>query len=115
MASNPSQPNNNAGTTPGAQSTPGDILPQITSTVEQNVKPVVTEAQRVVEQNVKPAVTEAQRVAAQTSFSGRKAVSRGTMFLAFYIWLLLGAMMFSFIARYTDFFPGYMPIKKALQ
>jgi len=130
MANNPPQPNDNPGTTPGTLPIPADILPQIATTfeqnvkpvvteaqrvVEQNVKPVVTEAQRVVEQNVKPAVTEAQRVAAQTSFSGRKAVSRGTMFLAFYIWLLLGAMMFSFIARYTDFFPGDMPITKALQ
>ncbi len=115
MASNPSQPNNNAGPSPGALPTPGDILPQIASTVEQNVKPMVTEAQRVVEQNVKPAVSEAQRVAAQTSVSGRKAVSRGTIFLAFYIWVLLGAIMFSFIARYTDFFPGDMTIAKSLQ
>ncbi len=115
MASNPSQPNNNAGPSPGALPTPGDILPQIASTVEQNVKPMVTEAQRVVEQNVKPAVSEAQRVAAQTSVSGRKAVSRGTIFLAFYIWVLLGAIMFSFIARYTDFFPGDMTIAKTLQ
>ncbi len=114
MANNPSQSENNPGTTPGTP-IPADILPQIATTFEQNVKPVVTEAQRVVEENVKPTVTEAQRVAAQTSFSGRKAVSRGTMFLAFYIWLLLGAMMFSFIARYTDLFPGDRSITKALQ
>ena len=75
-------------------------IPQITSAVEQNVKPVVNEA---------------QRLAAQTSFSGRKAVSRGTMFLAFYLWLLSGAIMLSFIAQRTQFFPGDMSITKQLQ
>lgn len=75
-------------------------LPQIATTVEQNVKPVVTEA---------------QRVAAQTSVSGRRAVSRGTMFLGFYLWLLSGAIMLSFLARRTDFFPGDMTITKTLQ
>ncbi len=75
-------------------------LPQIASTVEQNIKPVMTEA---------------QRMAAQSSFSGRKAVSRGTMFLAFYLWLLSGAVMLSFIAQRTQFFPGDMSITKALQ
>jgi membrane-associated phospholipid phosphatase len=75
-------------------------LPQIATAVEQNVKPVVNEA---------------QRIAAQTSFSGRKAVSRGTMFLAFYLWLLSGAVMLSFIAQRTQFFPGDMSITKQLQ
>ena len=75
-------------------------LPQIATTVEQNVKPVVTEA---------------QRVAAQTSVSGRRAVSRGTMFLGFYLWLLSGAIMLSFLARRKDFFPGDMTITKTLQ
>src|SRR5437588_12417124 len=75
-------------------------LPELAATVEQNVKPVVTEA---------------QRIAAQTSVSGRKAVSRGTMFLAFYLWFLSGAIMLSFIAQRTDFFPGDMSITKALQ
>lgn len=75
-------------------------IPQIATTVEQNVKPVVNEA---------------QRIAAQTSFSGRKAVSRGTMFLAFYLWLLSGAIMLSFIAQRTQFFPGDMSITKQLQ
>jgi undecaprenyl-diphosphatase len=75
-------------------------IPQIATTVEQNVKPVVNEV---------------QRLAAQTSFSGRKAVSRGTMFLAFYLWLLSGAVMLSFIARRTQFFPGDMSITKQLQ
>ena len=75
-------------------------LPQFAATVEQNVKPVMTEA---------------QRIAAQTSFSGRKAVSRGTMFLAFYLWLLSGAVMLSWIAQRTQFFPGDMAITKILQ
>ncbi|HEX6551744.1 MAG TPA: phosphatase PAP2 family protein [Ktedonobacteraceae bacterium] len=75
-------------------------LPQLAATVEQNVKPVMTEA---------------QRIASQTSFSGRKAVSRGTMFLAFYLWLLSGAVMLSWIAQRTQFFPGDMAITKILQ
>ena len=75
-------------------------LPQISSTVEQNIK---------------PAVTEAQRVAAETSVSGRHAVSRGTIFLAFYLWLLSGAIMISLIARYTEFFPGDKSITRNLQ
>lgn len=75
-------------------------LPQFAATVEQNVKPVMSEA---------------QRIAAQTSFSGRKAVSRGTMFLAFYLWLLSGAIMLSWIAQRTQFFPGDMSITKMLQ
>src|SRR6266699_3649735 len=69
----------------------------------------------IVEQNVKPVVTEAQRIAAETSVSGRRAVSRGTIFLAFYAWLLSGALMLSVIARYTQFFPGDMGITAALQ
>ncbi len=69
----------------------------------------------IVEQNVAPVVTEAQRIAAETSFSGRRAVSRGTIFLAFYAWLLSGALMLSVIARYTQFFPGDMAITAALQ
>ena len=69
----------------------------------------------IVEQNVKPVVTEAQRIAAETSVSGRRAVSRGTIFLAFYAWLLSGALMLSIIARYTQFFPGDMVITTALQ
>ena len=75
-------------------------LPELAATVEQNIKPVMTEA---------------QRIAAQTSFSGRKAVSRGTMFLAFYLWLLSGAVMLSWIAQRTQFFPGDMAITKILQ
>ncbi|HLX57501.1 MAG TPA: phosphatase PAP2 family protein [Ktedonobacteraceae bacterium] len=68
-----------------------------------------------VEQNVKPVVSEAQRVAAETSVSGRHAVSRGTIFLAFYLWLLSGAIMISLIARYTQFFPGDRAITRNLQ
>ncbi len=68
-----------------------------------------------VEQNVKPAMTEAQRLAAHSSYSGRKAVSRGTMFLAFYLWLLSGAVVLSWIAQRTQFFPGDMSITKMLQ
>jgi len=60
-------------------------------------------------------MTEAQRLAAQSSFSGRKAVSRGTMFLAFYLWLLSGAVILSWIAQRTQFFPGDMSITKMLQ
>src|SRR5713101_9759270 len=69
----------------------------------------------IVEQNVKPVVTEAQRIAAETSVSGRHAVSRGTILLSFYAWLLSGALMLSIIARYTQFFPGDMVITTALQ
>lgn len=69
----------------------------------------------MIEQNVKPVVTEAQRIAAETSVSGRRAVSRGTIFLAFYAWLLSGALMLSVIARYTQLFPGDMAITAALQ
>src|SRR5947209_1981274 len=68
-----------------------------------------------VEQNVKPIVAEAQQVAAKTSVSGRHAVSRGTIFLAFYLWFLSGAIMISLIARFTDFFPGDRTITRNLQ
>lgn len=69
----------------------------------------------VVEQNVKPIVTEAQRQAAQTSVSGRKAVSRATIFLALYAWLLSGGLLLAWIARRTDLFPGDRSITYALQ
>ncbi|GAC1388370.1 MAG: hypothetical protein NVS4B12_20780 [Ktedonobacteraceae bacterium] len=62
-----------------------------------------------------PDITEVQRVAAETSYSGRKAVSRGTMFLAFYLWLLSGAGILSWIAQRTQFFPGDMSITARLQ
>src|SRR5437016_11094840 len=80
--------------------TPSTTIPKLTTTVEQNVKPMVTEA---------------QQVAAKTSVSGRHAVSRGTIFLAFYLWLLSGAIMISLIARYTQFFPGDKTIARNLQ
>src|SRR5215472_6293658 len=62
-----------------------------------------------------PMVTEAQRVAAETSVSGRRAVSRGTMFLAFYLWLLSGAVILSLIAQRTQILPGDMTITTRLQ
>ena len=100
MASNTSQPGTNSGAKTILNLPPNVVPPQITSTVEQNVM---------------PAMIEAQRIAAKASYSGRKAVSRGTIFLAFYLWLLSGAIMLSLIARYTDFFPGDMSITKTLQ
>lgn len=68
-----------------------------------------------VEQNVMPVVEEAQRQAAQTSVSGRHAVSRGTIFMAFYLWLLSGVAMLTYIARYTQLFPGDVAITSQLQ
>lgn len=62
-----------------------------------------------------PVVNEAQRKAAETSYSGRKAVSRGTMYMAFYLWLLSGVIILSFIAQRTQFFPGDMTITAQLQ
>lgn len=64
---------------------------------------------------VAPVVTEVQRVAAETSVSGRHAVSRGTMFMAFYLWMLSGAVILSLIARRTQFFPGDKLITERLQ
>ncbi len=65
--------------------------------------------------NLPDIANEAQKMAAQTSVSGRRAVSRGTMFLAFYLWLLSGAIILSWIARRTDFFPGDRAITHQLQ
>ena len=62
-----------------------------------------------------PVMNEAQRLAATTSVSGRRAVSRGTMFLAFWAWILSGAVLLSWIAQRTQFFPGDMAITKRLQ
>jgi membrane-associated phospholipid phosphatase len=67
------------------------------------------------EQNVKPVVSEAQHLAAATAVSGRKAVSRGKIFLAFYFWLLSGAILLSWMARRTQFFPGDRGITRTLQ
>ena len=86
-----------SGETKGKASTP---IPQLATTVEQNVKPVVAEA---------------QQVAANTSVTGPHAVSRGTIFLAFYLWILSGAIMISLLARFTDFFPGDKTITHNLQ
>ncbi|HEY0755232.1 MAG TPA: phosphatase PAP2 family protein [Ktedonobacteraceae bacterium] len=60
-------------------------------------------------------LNEAQQVAATTAYSGRKAVSRGSIILVFYFWLLSGAIIFSWIARHTQFFPGDRTITRALQ
>lgn len=84
-------------------------------TTKQGAAAALPQIGSAVEQNIKPAVTEAQRVAAETSVSGRRAVSRGTIFLAFYLWLLSGAIMISFIARFTQFFPGDKAITRNLQ
>lgn len=79
--------------------------------VGENASPIAA----TLEQNVKPVVNEAQHLAAVTSVSGRKAVSRGAIILAFYFWLLSGAVLFSWIARRTQFFPGDRRIARALQ
>src|SRR5947209_16955847 len=80
--------------------TPSATIPQLATTVEQNVKPMVAEA---------------QQVAAHSSVSGRRAVSRGTIFLAFYLWLLAGVDLLSFFAQRTELFPGDMSIAAGLQ
>src|SRR5947209_18296562 len=91
------------------------IQPANNSDTSATVNLARTQLASTVEQNVKPAMTEAQRLASQSSYSGRKAVSRGTMFLAFYLWLLSGAVILSWIAQRTQFFPGDMSITKMLQ
>lgn len=89
----------NTGTTPNTNNE-GFVLPPL-----PQLQPV----------NIPDIATEAQRVAAETSVSGKRAVSRGTMFMAFYLWLLSGAMILSLIARRTQFFPGDMSITARLQ
>ncbi len=84
-------------------------LPQVSPVTLPDV------ATAVVEQNVKPAVSEAQRIAAQTAVSGRRAVSRGTIFMALWLWLLSGIVMISVIARKTQLFPGDIAITRELQ
>lgn len=87
----------------------GGVLPPILPVNLSDVASVV------VEQNVKPAVNEVQRIAAQTSVSGRHAVSRGTIFMALWFWLLSGIIMISVIARKTQLFPGDIAITRKLQ
>ena len=94
------QPANQSDPQVSEQGTAQVIPPPLASTIEQNVKPVVTEA---------------QKVAAETSVSGRRAVSRGVIFLSFYLWLLSGAILLSLLARYTQFFPGDKSIARTLQ
>jgi membrane-associated phospholipid phosphatase len=60
-------------------------------------------------------VAEAQRAAAQSSVSGRKAVSRATVFMALYLWLLSGVVILSWIAQRIQLFPGDMAITARLQ
>jgi membrane-associated phospholipid phosphatase len=81
------------------------VLPQMPPAT---VLPVTTS-------NVIPAVNEAQRMAAVTSVSGRSAVSRGTIFMALWFWLLSGIVMISVIARKTQLFPGDVVITRRLQ
>lgn len=100
MPNNRSQPI----TTPNPKPTTGPRSPITTPPLASNV-----------EQNVMPVVNEAQRVAAQTSVSGRTAVSRGTILLILYLWLLSGAVIISFIAGRTQFFPGDKTITRNLQ
>ncbi len=106
MASNTDQPTNTntTGTTDMGTVNPISAVPQ-----------VVPQVMTTVEQNVKPVVQEAQRIAAETSVSGRHSVRRGTILLIFYLWLLSGAGIFTFIARYTDLFPGDKTIARTLQ
>lgn len=100
MPKNVNLPTRDSGTKATLIPAPTVVLPQITTAVEQNVKPVVNEA---------------QRIAAETSVSGRHAVSRGTIILVFYGWLLSGIIMFSWIARRTQLFPGDRTITRTLQ
>jgi membrane-associated phospholipid phosphatase len=60
-------------------------------------------------------VNEAQRIAAQTAYSGRHAVSRGRVLMIFYLWLLSGAVILSWVAQRTQFFPGDRSITARLQ
>ena len=85
------------------------------STNPSNNSPTDTTDVPLPQVNIPDIANEAQRVAAESSYSGRKAVSRGTMFLAFYLWLLSGAGILSWIAQRTQFFPGDVTITARLQ
>ncbi len=101
MAKTPELSKKNSKSGPGETiGAPSATIPQIAPTVEQHLKPIVAEA---------------RQVAARTSVTGRHAVSRGTIFLAFYLWLLSGAIMISLLARFTQFFPGDRTITRNLQ
>jgi membrane-associated phospholipid phosphatase len=65
--------------------------------------------------DVQPMIDEALRVAARSSVSGRRAVSRGTIFLAFYLWFLAGVALLSFFIQRVEFFPGDRSITARLQ
>ena len=96
----------------GQEITPTPLLP---SKVEEIAPALGETLGETIEQNVKPVINEAQQIAATTSVSGRKAVSRGTIILAFYFWILSGVILFSWIARHTQFFPGDRSITRAIQ
>jgi membrane-associated phospholipid phosphatase len=103
MGKTPVSAKKNSQSAPGEGETKGALtafIPYIATTVEQNVKPIVAEV---------------QQVASKTSVTGRHAVSRGTIFLAFYLWLLSGAIMISLLARFIQFFPGDRTITHNLQ
>ncbi|GCF08164.1 phosphatase PAP2 family protein [Dictyobacter arantiisoli] len=90
-------------------------LSQVDPGVKNTSSPVGLPIPPVKLPEINPVMTEAQRVAATTSVSGRRAVSRGTMFMALYLWMLSGAVILSLIARRTQFFPGDMSITARLQ
>jgi membrane-associated phospholipid phosphatase len=104
-----SEPTGNSKPEKAASPLPSIPVPPI------SVPPIPVDQLAGTVESVKPVVNEAQRIAAETSVSGRHAVSRGTILLALYLWLLSGAIMISFIARYTDFFPGDRTITRTLQ
>lgn len=84
-------------------------------TSSEGVSPRIPPTAETAEQTVKPVVRGARRTAAETAVSGRHAVSRGVIFLTFYLWLLSGAILLSLLARYTQFFPGDRAITRNLQ
>lgn len=99
---------------PGVQYTPDATMPARDQRApDTSIQPA--EGAPLLATTLEPVVSEAQHIAAVTSFSGRKAVSRGKIFLAFYFWLLSGAVLFSWIARRTEFFPGDRSITHTLQ
>lgn len=96
----------------------GDTRQPVDLSVSNNPAPTdhtATPLPQVQLPDVRPVVNEAQRLASQSAVSGRKAVSRGTMLMAFYLWLLEGVAILSFIARKTELFPGDMSITARLQ
>ena len=89
----------NTASNAGAAGTVSSAIPQVATSVEQNVRPVVNEA---------------QRIAAETSVSGRHAVSRGTVILVFYGWLLRRSHLKIYRSP-NRLFPGDKTIAHTLQ